>query len=229
MKHSAQAKIIGRTMIRVLAPFLLAAGLGLAAEVPLVAQGGVYMVPVRINDALTVNFVVDSGASEVQIPADVAQTLLRQGALQERDFIQDRIYRMADGSQIRSERILVKRLQIGDRIVEGVTASIGNVHSPPLIGQSLLYRFPSWSLDNRRHVLILGGETPPPAPAAVRPSSRTQTERPAPSQTERPVESPTSPARPSGFQGRDSRDKKLLRLLCGRTDAKKLLDCSETP
>jgi clan AA aspartic protease (TIGR02281 family) len=220
MKHSVPAKIIGRIMVRVLTLFLLTAGSSLAAEVPLVAQGGVYMVPVRINDALTVNFVVDSGATEVQIPADVAQTLLRKGALRERDFIQDRIYTMADGSQVRSERILIRRLQIGDKIVEGVTASIGNVRSPPLIGQSLLYRFPSWSLDNRRHVLILGSETPPPAPAAVRPPSRTQTER--------PVE-PPSPPRPPGSQGRDSRDKRLLRLLCGRTDAKKLLDCSETP
>jgi clan AA aspartic protease (TIGR02281 family) len=146
----------------------LTAGLGIASEVPLVAQNGVYTVPVRINDAMTVNFIVDSGASEVQIPADVAQILLRKGALQERDFMQDRIYTMADGSQVKSERVLIKRLRIGDRVVEGVTASIGNVHSAPLIGQSLLYRFPTWSLDNRRHLLILGDEAAPSVSGAAR-------------------------------------------------------------
>jgi clan AA aspartic protease (TIGR02281 family) len=213
MTKSAK-KIIMPGIAGLILIFFLTASLGTASEVPLVAQGGVYTVPVRINNVLTLNFVVDSGASEVQIPAEVAQTLLSKGALQERDFIQDRIYTMADGSQVKSERCLIRRLQIGDQVVEGVTASIGNVRSTPLIGQSLLYRFPSWSLDNRRHVLILGNEAPHPAPAAV----------PAPATRE-----PPAPARPSGFKGRDSRDKKMLRLLCGQTDARKLLDCSETP
>jgi clan AA aspartic protease (TIGR02281 family) len=218
MKHSAPVRRIGQRFVGLLLVFFLSASFGIASEVPLVAQGGVYTVPVRINDALTVNFIVDSGASEVQIPAEVAQTLLRKGALQERDFIPDRIYRLADGSQVKSERILIRRLQIGDQVVEGVTASVGNVRSAPLIGQSLLYRFPTWSLDNRRHLLILGNEAPHPAPGAA--------SSPAPG--ERPVESP-NPPRSSAYKGRDTRDKKLLRLLCGQTDAKKLLDCSETP
>lgn len=219
MKHSARVKTIVQDIACILLFSLVAPGPGIASEVQLVPQNGVYTVPVRINDALTVNFVVDSGASEVQIPAEVAQTLLRKGALQERDFIQDRIYTMADGSRIKSERVLIKRLQVGDQIVEGVTASIGNVRSAPLIGQSLLYRFPTWSLDNRRHVLILGSEAPPSASSPVR----------SPAQGDPPVAESPAPARSTGYKGRDTRDKRLLRLLCGQTDAKKLLDCSETP
>ena len=38
-------------------------------------QGGVCLVPVRINDAITLNFLLDSGASDVVIPPDVFFTL----------------------------------------------------------------------------------------------------------------------------------------------------------
>ena len=44
-------------------------------------RDGNYTVPVRINDALTLPFVVDSGASSVVIPADVFLTLNRTGQL----------------------------------------------------------------------------------------------------------------------------------------------------
>jgi hypothetical protein len=44
-------------------------------------------VPVLINNAITLNFVVDSGASDVSIPADVVMTLVRTGTLKEADFI----------------------------------------------------------------------------------------------------------------------------------------------
>jgi predicted aspartyl protease len=40
-------------------------------------EGGVYVVPVRLNGAITLNAVVDSGASDVSIPADVVLTLMR--------------------------------------------------------------------------------------------------------------------------------------------------------
>jgi hypothetical protein len=42
-----------------------------AESVQLVQSSGVFMLPVRINDAVVVPFVLDSGAAEVVIPADV--------------------------------------------------------------------------------------------------------------------------------------------------------------
>jgi hypothetical protein len=39
--------------------------------VPMKREGGTYAVPVLINDAITLDFVVDSGAADVTIPADV--------------------------------------------------------------------------------------------------------------------------------------------------------------
>src|SRR5262249_40163350 len=46
-------------------------------EIPLLKVGGVYALPVEINAVLTLRFVLDSGATDVQIPADAALTLYR--------------------------------------------------------------------------------------------------------------------------------------------------------
>lgn len=68
--------------------------------VPIVRKGEVYMVRFRINDAITLNFIIDSGASDVAIPADVALTLIRPGTIAETDLFGRRTYQLADGSQL---------------------------------------------------------------------------------------------------------------------------------
>jgi hypothetical protein len=40
-------------------------------EVALKKQGGIFVVPVQINGAITLDFTVDSGAADVSVPADV--------------------------------------------------------------------------------------------------------------------------------------------------------------
>ena len=50
-----------------------------AIEVPMVRSGGTYGLPVLINKAITLDFVLDSGASDVSIPKDVFGTLVRTG------------------------------------------------------------------------------------------------------------------------------------------------------
>src|SRR6516165_7004064 len=56
-------------------------------RVKMVESGGIYQVPVVINDALKLDFIVDSGASDVSIPADVVFTLIRTGTIKKSDFI----------------------------------------------------------------------------------------------------------------------------------------------
>jgi hypothetical protein len=57
-----------------------------ATVVPMVPDGGTFGVPVRINDQITLKFVIDSGASDVSVPADVVMTLLRTGTITDADF-----------------------------------------------------------------------------------------------------------------------------------------------
>src|ERR1700722_20956382 len=54
-----------------------------ADQIPLEEEHGVYMVPVLINQAVSIPFIVDSGASEVAIPADVFRTLMRSHSVRE--------------------------------------------------------------------------------------------------------------------------------------------------
>jgi predicted aspartyl protease len=46
-------------------------------------------------------------------------------------------------------------MRVGNLVVEDVTATVGRVSSPFLLGQSFLRRLKSWSIDNANDALIL--------------------------------------------------------------------------
>jgi clan AA aspartic protease (TIGR02281 family) len=123
--------------------------------VPMLADGGTFKVPVTINGQLTLDFIVDSGASDVSIPADVVLTLVRTGTLAESDFLDSQTYRLADGSTVPSQRFRIRSLRVGDTVLENVTGSVAPVAGGLLLGQSFLTRFKSWSIDNQRQALVL--------------------------------------------------------------------------
>jgi peptidyl-prolyl cis-trans isomerase A (cyclophilin A) len=122
---------------------------------PMLREGGVYVVPVVINNAITLNFVVDSGAADVSIPADVVTTLMRTGTITKSDFIDAKTYTLADGSTTSSPTFRIRSLKLGDIILHDVMGSVANVKGDLLLGQSFLGRFKSWSIDNAKHALIL--------------------------------------------------------------------------
>jgi clan AA aspartic protease (TIGR02281 family) len=126
-----------------------------AHRVQMIKEGGTYIVPVLINEVLTLHFVVDSGAADVTIPADVALTLIRTGTIKEGDFIGSQKYQLADGSLIDSAQFTIRSLKVGDQIVENVRASISGAKGSLLLGQSFLEKFKSWSMDNTSHELVL--------------------------------------------------------------------------
>jgi clan AA aspartic protease (TIGR02281 family) len=123
--------------------------------IPMLQEGGTFVVPATINGKLTLNFVVDSGAADVSIPADVVMTLFRTGTITDADFLGKEIYKMADGSAVPSQQFIIHSLKVGDNTLENVTASISPVTGSLLLGQSFLGRFHSWSIDNQSGVLTL--------------------------------------------------------------------------
>jgi clan AA aspartic protease (TIGR02281 family) len=125
-----------------------------ATSVVMQIDGGVYAVPVLINGAITLDFVVDSGAADVSIPADVVSTLIRTKTLKASDFIGRQTYVLADGSKVPSQTFLIRSLKVGDRVIEDVTASVASASGSLLLGQSFLSRFKSWSVDNTKHALV---------------------------------------------------------------------------
>jgi predicted aspartyl protease len=126
-----------------------------AISVPMARERGIYVVPVLINDAITLSFVVDSGAADVSIPADVVTTLMRTGTLTESDFLGEKTYVLGDGSKVPSQTFRIRSLKIGGKVVENVNGSIASVQGSLLLGQSFLSRFKSWSVDNTKHALVL--------------------------------------------------------------------------
>jgi gag-polyprotein putative aspartyl protease/PAN domain len=129
-------------------------GTGYSA-IPMVGDGGTFKVPVTINGQLTLNFVVDSGASDVCIPADIVQTLKRTETITDADFLDKQTYYLADGSTLPSQRFVIRSLKIGDKTLENVVGAIVPVAGGLLLGQSFLSRFKSWSIDNHAGTLIL--------------------------------------------------------------------------
>lgn len=127
-----------------------------AIEVPLHRQaGGVHSVPVKINDALSLEFLVDSGAASVSMPADVVLALVRLGTISPGDFLGSKDYRLADGSTLPSPIFQIRSLKVGGVVLQDVTGSMAPVNGSLLLGQSFLSRFRSWSIDNGRQVLVL--------------------------------------------------------------------------
>jgi clan AA aspartic protease (TIGR02281 family) len=116
---------------------------------------GTYVVPVTINDAITLDFTVDSGASDVAIPIDVVKTLIRTGTIRDTDVIGKKTYVLADGSKVKSLTFRIRSLKVGDRVVQNVVGSVAPASGTLLLGQSFLGRFRSWSIDNSRHALVL--------------------------------------------------------------------------
>jgi predicted aspartyl protease len=118
-------------------------------------EGGTYVVPVLINDAITLDFIVDSGAADVSIPADVVMTLMRTKTLKETDFLGEQTYVLADGSKVPSQTFRIRSLKIGNKVLENVNGSVASGHGSLLLGQTFLSRFKSWSVDNTKHALLI--------------------------------------------------------------------------
>jgi clan AA aspartic protease (TIGR02281 family) len=123
--------------------------------VPMQLERGIYVVPVLINDAITLDFVVDSGATDVSIPADVVMTLMRTGTLAKSDFLGEKTYVLADGSTVPSQTFRIRSLKVGSKVLQNVNGSVASVEGSLLLGQSFLSRFKSWSVDNAKHALLL--------------------------------------------------------------------------
>jgi predicted aspartyl protease len=119
------------------------------------AVGGVFVVPARFNNVITLNAIVDSGAADVSVPADIVLTLMRANTITEADFLGQQTYRLADGSTVPSHQFRIRSLRVGNKTIQNVVATVASVNAEILLGQSFLSRFKSWSIDNEKHALVL--------------------------------------------------------------------------
>jgi predicted aspartyl protease len=123
--------------------------------ISLKSQNGVLVVPVVINDKITLDFTVDSGASDVSIPFDVFSTLRRTDTISPADLLPTAMYTLADGSTQKQIRFRIRSLRVGSLELHNVIGSVAPLQGSLLLGQSFLSRFRTWSVDNQHHVLLI--------------------------------------------------------------------------
>ena len=116
---------------------------------------GVYQIPCKIN-GLPLKFIFDTGASEVTISLSEAIFMLKNGYLYESDIKGKEYYSIANGDISEGTKINIKKLEIGNLILNNVEATI--IHStkaPLLFGQSAMERFGKFTIDYSNSNLII--------------------------------------------------------------------------
>jgi clan AA aspartic protease (TIGR02281 family) len=149
--HSKMSDISSAALLAM----LLACGAAYSESIPLVREHGTLQVPVVINGKITLDFTIDSGATDVSIPANVFFSLTREGTVSQRDFLDKRAYQLADGSTEFAQRFRIRSLRVGQLELRDVIASVIPSAGSLLLGQSFLSRLKSWSIDNERQVLLI--------------------------------------------------------------------------
>jgi clan AA aspartic protease (TIGR02281 family) len=118
--------------------------------------GGVYSVPCKINQ-LDLNFIFDTGASDVTISLSESLFMFKNGYLLENDIIGTEEYQIANGEIVEGTKIILRSIKIGNLEFKNVEASIvHNLEAPLLFGQSAIERFGNFSVNYNDTTLIIG-------------------------------------------------------------------------
>ncbi len=123
--------------------------------VPFTEQGGVKLIDVTVNRQFTVKMILDSGCSSTVISIAEAKYLYDKGCITQDDILGTTQSKIADGSIVENMVINLRELVIGGQIsCANVTAVVSsNTQAPLLLGNEVLNRAPSYSVDNQQQVI----------------------------------------------------------------------------
>lgn len=123
--------------------------------VPFVERGGVKLIDVTVNGQFTVKMILDSGCSSTLISVAEAQYLYEKGCFTQDDILGITQSQIADGSIEENMVINLREIVIGNQIsCPNVTATVSaNAQAPLLLGNEVLNRAPSYSVDNANKVI----------------------------------------------------------------------------
>jgi len=125
-------------------------------EVRLVESNGTFKIPVTINGKLTLDFIMDTGASDVLISPDVFSTLVRTGTLKGQGRLSKKSYVLADGRKQELTSFIIRSMEFGGKTIENVEATVSNsMTGHMLLGQSALRKLGSYSIDYEKKLMLL--------------------------------------------------------------------------
>lgn len=122
-------------------------------KVIMTPMGGVYEIPIKIN-GVNMDIIFDTGASNISISETEVRFLWKQGKLDEDDILGSMQFKDATGKISEGTVINLRAVQIGNRVINDVEASVvHNSQAPLLLGQSALARFGKVTIDYNKNIL----------------------------------------------------------------------------
>ena len=122
-------------------------------EVPFTSSNGITKVDCTIN-GLPLNFIFDTGASDVTISQTEANFMFKNGYLAQKDIVGKQRYGTADGSVHVGTVFILNKINFGGLELNSVRASVvANQKAPLLLGQTILQRLGKIEIDNEKKVL----------------------------------------------------------------------------
>lgn len=117
-------------------------------------EKGVRYIPIKINGQ-ELNFVFDTGASSICISTLEAMVLIKNGLLTEDDVLGQEGFMDATGRVSVGTKINLRTVQIGNRELNNVEATIiENPSAECLLGQTALSQFGTYKIDNTTKEII---------------------------------------------------------------------------
>lgn len=112
-----------------------------------------YKIRVAI-DGVVRYYLFDTGASDLCINRDLERELILNGTLKREDYLEKRMYELADGRIVEGQPIRLNNVKIGKYMVNNVIAVILD-EGGMLFGMGLLDKFSNWSFDKKSATLTL--------------------------------------------------------------------------
>ncbi len=125
-------------------------------EIPMKkSNGGTYEVACQINN-VPLRLIFDTGAANVTISLSEALFMLKNGYLIDAD-VKGKVYHsVASGEVVEGTRVLLREIRIGAAVLRDVEASVvHNQEAPLLLGQSVLERFGTVTIDNANSKIVI--------------------------------------------------------------------------
>lgn len=128
--------------------------------IPFTQEGGVYKVRCSVN-GLPLDFIFDTGASDVSLSTNEASFMFKQGYLVANDIRGSQKFRTADGGISVGTAINLRNVNLGGLVLNDVPASVvNNDNAPALLGQSVLNKFGKVEFDYNDKVIKITGKVP---------------------------------------------------------------------
>lgn len=126
-------------------------------EIDIVKQSSkTYLIKASIND-LPMDFILDTGCSDISISSVESEFMLKNGYLKEADFKGKVRYTNASGETHTAKEILIREIKLGDLVLHNLKASvIPNQKAPLLLGQNVLTKFGMVEIDHKNQKLRIG-------------------------------------------------------------------------